>query len=319
MAEENENEFKNEYDDTKPLKPYRPSKFAGNTKDMSMEELADQFEAKNPNNANETNLGEEVESDKSYSSTNDNVGEPVNTKTNAGTTSDDTTKSANAGEAGSAENSTEGEGSENAEDDEGMGGKIGQAINTAKTAVDDAKKSINNAIDKVKDPLKERKKWYGVMKKARQDDNWTKNKLPPSWATRALIATSSNPGAKHRVKQFGKSSMDIKIKALKGQAKVAAGGSLKDAEKTMEDIKSIREDMQKLAPEIQKDLTEAMVEKIPQLKPMAKLGCLRFMPTELMGKIFGDNFATCTSCMPTATKMIIGIACVGGVIGLLVI
>lgn len=316
MAEENE--FKNEYDDTKPLKPYRPSKFAGNTKDMSMEELADQFEAKSPNKTNETNLGEEKKSDKSSPSTNDNVGEPVNTKNNAYTSSDNTTQRANAGEIESAENSAASEGSENAEN-KGMGSKVGQAIDTAKTAVDGAKNSINNAVDKVKDPLKERKKWYGVMKKARQDDNWTKNKLPPSWITRALIATSSNPGAKHRVKQFGKSSMDIKTKALKGQAKVSAGGSLEDAEKTMEDIKSIREDMQKLAPEIQKDLTEAMVEKIPQLKPIAKLGCLRFMPTELMGKIFGDNFATCTSCMPTATKMIIGIACVGGVIGLLVI
>ena len=156
------------------------------------------------------------------------------------------------------------------------------------------------------------------MKKARQDDNWKKSNVP-KWAAKALIASSSDPEAKKRLKDFSKKDKQIKSKALKGQARVDAGGSLNKAKETMEDIKEIREQMQELSPKIQKDMTESMLEKIPQFQGLKRIGCFKLIPAELFSKVLGDNAASCLSCMPTSMKLIAGLLCIGGIVGMLVV
>ena len=307
------------------LRPYRPSGQL-DVKNMTVDELADQYEAtpKNKKNAYEFDV-----SDRDENTQNDKNINQVQPQANTNEQSDDTNSTAmNENNTNNGEEST-------TNNNDGIGSKIkniaqnaGEAVDAVKDKINDIKenatKTIDDAKNKVKDkidehnPLAERKKWYSVMKKARQDDNWKKSNVP-KWAAKALIASSSDPEAKKRLKDFSKKDKQIKSKALKGQARIAAGGSLNKAKETMEDIKEIREQMQDLSPKIQKDMTESMLEKIPQFQGLKRIGCFKLIPAELFSKVLGDNAASCLSCMPTSMKLIAGLLCIGGIVGMLVI
>ena len=77
--------------------------------------------------------------------------------------------------------------------------------------------------------------------------------------------------------------------------------------------------MQELSPKIQKDMTESMLEKIPQFQGLKRIGCFKLIPAELFSKVLGDNAASCLSCMPTSMKLIAGLLCIGGIVGMLVV
>ncbi len=307
------------------LRPYRPSGQL-DVKNMTVDELADQYEAtpKNKKNAYEFDV-----SDRDENTQNDKNINQVQPQANTNEQSDDTNSTAmNENNTNNGEEST-------TNNNDGIGSKIkniaqnaGEVVDGVKDKINDITEGARNAVDNVKNkvkdkidehnPLAERKKWYSVMKKARQDDNWKKSNVP-KWAAKALIASSSDPEAKKRLKDFSKKDKQIKSKALKGQARVAAGGSLNKAKETMEDIKEIREQMQDLSPKIQKDMTESMLEKIPQFQGLKRIGCFKLIPAELFSKVLGDNAASCLSCMPTSMKLIAGLLCIGGIVGMLVI
>ena len=285
------------------LRPYRPSGQL-DVKNMTVDELADQYEAtpKNKKNAYEFDV-----SDRDENTQNDKNINQVQPQANTNEQSDDTNSTAmNENNTNNGEEST-------TNNNDGIGSKIKNIAQNAGEVVDGVKDKIDEH-----NPLAERKKWYSVMKKARQDDNWKKSNVP-KWAAKALIASSSDPEAKKRLKDFSKKDKQIKSKALKGQARVAAGGSLNKAKETMEDIKEIREQMQELSPKIQKDMTESMLEKIPQFQGLKRIGCFKLIPAELFSKVLGDNAASCLSCMPTSMKLIAGLLCIGGIVGMLVI
>lgn len=285
------------------LRPYRPSGQL-DVKNMTVDELADQYEAtpKNKKNAYEFDV-----SDRDENTQNDKNINQVQPQANTNEQSDDTNSTAmNENNTNNGEEST-------TNNNDGIGSKIKNIAQNAGEVVDGVKDKIDEH-----NPLAERKKWYSVMKKARQDDNWKKSNVP-KWAAKALIASSSDPEAKKRLKDFSKKDKQIKSKALKGQARIAAGGSLNKAKETMEDIKEIREQMQDLSPKIQKDMTESMLEKIPQFQGLKRIGCFKLIPAELFSKVLGDNAASCLSCMPTSMKLIAGLLCIGGIVGMLVI
>ena len=329
MANENENNQQNINKEVGTssgiLRPYRPSGQL-DVKNMTVDELADQYEAtpKNKKNAYEFDV-----SDRDENTQNDKNINQVQPQANTNEQSDDTNSTAmNENNTNNGEEST-------TNNNDGIGSKIkniaqnaGEVVDGVKDKINDITEGARNAVDNVKNkvkdkidehnPLAERKKWYSVMKKARQDDNWKKSNVP-KWAAKALIASSSDPEAKKRLKDFSKKDKQIKSKALKGQARVAAGGSLNKAKETMEDIKEIREQMQELSPKIQKDMTESMLEKIPQFQGLKRIGCFKLIPAELFSKVLGDNAASCLSCMPTSMKLIAGLLCIGGIVGMLVI
>ena len=309
MADENKNNQQNINKEVGTssgfLRPYRPSSHdLFDTKNMTVDELADQYEAtpKNKKNAYEFDV-----SDRDENTQNDKNINQVQPQANTNEQSDDTNSTAmNENNTNNGEEST-------TNNNDGIGSKIKNIAQNAGEVVDGVKDKIDEH-----NPLAERKKWYSVMKKARQDDNWKKSNVP-KWAAKALIASSSDPEAKKRLKDFSKKDKQIKSKALKGQARIAAGGSLNKAKETMEDIKEIREQMQDLSPKIQKDMTESMLEKIPQFQGLKRIGCFKLIPAELFSKVLGDNAASCLSCMPTSMKLIAGLLCIGGIVGMLVI
>ena len=339
MADDNNQKYSKEQAGTSSgfLRPYRPSAYdLLDTKNMTVDELADQYEAtpKNKKNVYEFDASDADIQRKVDNDANANEGQPQNSDNTQGGSADGKIDTSAGNTNGDTNSGTNNEGEQNNENG-GLGSKIkdvvqnaGEAVDAVKDkindikenatkTIDDAKNKIKNKIDE-HNPLAERKKWYSVMKKARQDDNWKKSNVP-KWAAKALIASSSDPEAKKRLKDFSKKDKQIKSKALKGQARVAAGGSLNKAKETMEDIKEIREQMQDLSPKIQKDMTESMLEKIPQFQGLKRIGCFKLIPAELFSKVIGDNAASCLSCMPTSMKLIAGLLCIGGIVGMLVI
>ena len=321
MANDNNQKYSKEQAGTSSgfLRPYHPSAHdLIDTKNMTADELADQYEAtpKNKKNVYEFDASDADIQRKVDNDANANEGQTQNSDNTQGGSADGKIDTSAGNTNGDTNSGTNNEGEQNNENG-GLGSKIKDVVQNAGEAVDAVKDKIKNKIDE-HNPLAERKKWYSVMKKARQDDNWKKSNVP-KWAAKALIASSSDPEAKKRLKDFSKKDKQIKSKALKGQARVAAGGSLNKAKETMEDIKEIREQMQELSPKIQKDMTESMLEKIPQFQGLKRIGCFKLIPAELFSKVLGDNAASCLSCMPTSMKLIAGLLCIGGIVGMLVI
>lgn len=173
-----------------------------------------------------------------------------------------------------------------------------------KEAFEKAKDKINDFKNNIMDRAASREKWKQVLDKAQHDNNWEKNRLP-KWRTKLLMRGSDDLEAKRALENFESGDKWIKKVARKRKMKVAAHGSLKAAEQTMEGIKAEREFMADDAKKIKRAKRKLILEKHPVGKAFTKLGLDKFINTEdgLFTKIFDpENSACMKSC---SMKMIV--------------
>lgn len=290
-------------DDIKPFKPKE-------TSEMNVDELIDKYEAGNKIKKRHYTMAKEEEEEEEEQ-------EALNQQANNEENQNNTQSENNSSDKNNETSSDSGGGGGGDEDDESKLAKIKDTVQALKESPEYIRQCIEDYKQKLKDKFEQRKKWNQVLKKARQDNNWKKYNVP-KWRAKFHIKKSDNEHAKNILKKFENSDKDIKRNALKGQAKLKLGGSLKKAEETMENIKATREEMVKLAPEIKFYTGMSLLERIPQIKLANKLGCAKFIPQELTAKIFdAENPACtngCTSCT-SQSKMIMLTALGSSVLG----
>lgn len=186
----------------------------------------------------------------------------------------------------------------------GSGGKEKSRLEQTKEAFEKAKDKINDFKNNIMDRAESREKWKKVLDKAQHDNNWEKNRIP-KWSTKLLMHGSDDLEAKNALKNFEAGDKWIKKTARNRKMKVAAHGSLKAAEDTMEGIKLEREFMADEAKKIRRAKRKLLFEKHPVGKAATKLGLDKFvdMDNGLFTKIFDpENSACMKSC---SMKMIV--------------